>query len=168
VCTARQSNCCYGQRNRGSHAFFEDYHIHPFAVVLLVPLELKFPRTPADIGNMENRRCEGRMLCADMIDVQWTPPGDRRQHCATAILEDISPSGACLQLELEVPVGSRIYWKAPNQEFAGRVRYCVFREIGYFVGVEFAHDSKWSESVYLPEHLFDVNKLLRQAPPPAE
>jgi hypothetical protein len=110
---------------------------------------------------MPDRRTEGRMLCADMIHVQWTPPEGRRPQSATALLEDISPSGACLQLEFEVPVGSKICWEAPHQEFAGLVRYCVYREIGYYVGVEFARDSKWSESAYHPEHMLDVNKLLK-------
>jgi hypothetical protein len=108
---------------------------------------------------MEDRRTERRMLCAEMIHVHWSQGKGARQ-CADAILEDISPSGACLQLETEVPVGSRISWKAANSKFEGRVRYCVYREIGYFVGVEFSDDSKWSESSYQPDHLLDFNKLL--------
>ena len=74
------------------------------------------------------------MLCADMIHIQWKPPKGRQQR-ATALL-DISPSGPCLQMEFEVPVGSEIHWKSPNQEFAGGVRYGPYREIGYFVNVE--------------------------------
>jgi hypothetical protein len=109
---------------------------------------------------MQDRRAEGRMLCADMIHVQWNLRNECRQS-ATAILEDISPSGACLQLELEVPVGSKISWRSSNHRFSGRVRYCVYREIGYYVGVEFEDDSKWSESTYQPDHMLDVNKLLR-------
>jgi hypothetical protein len=111
---------------------------------------------------MKDRRSEGRMLCADMVHVQWIPSQGKVQR-ATALLEDISPSGACLQLEMEVPIGSRISWETPQQKFAGRVRYCVYREIGYFVGVEFAHDIKWSESSYQPEHLLDVRKLLQES-----
>jgi hypothetical protein len=99
------------------------------------------------------------MLCADMIHIEWRPPNGRQQR-ATALLEDICPSGACLQLEFEVPVGSEIHWKSPNQEFAGRVCYCAYREIGYFVGVEFAPGRKWSQSAYEPQHLLDVDKLL--------
>ncbi len=108
---------------------------------------------------MPDRRSERRLLCADMIRVQWKPPQGPTQS-ATALLEDISPSGACLQLDFDVPVGSRIQWRSPNQDFAGRVRYCVYREIGYFVGVEFAGGTQWSESSYQPEHLLDVHKLL--------
>jgi PilZ domain len=103
---------------------------------------------------MQDRRSEVRMLCADMLEVHWG------RHCATALLEDISPSGACLQTEIEVPVGADIHWRSPRQEFTGRVVYCTWREIGYFVGVEFAPGTKWSEEAYQPEHLLDINKLL--------
>jgi hypothetical protein len=109
---------------------------------------------------MQDRRSEPRMLCADMIEVQWKAPrGPRR--LATALLEDISPSGACLQLEFDIPVGSEIRWKFLDREFGGRVCYCAYREIGYFVGVEFTPGRKWSPSAYAPQHLLDINKLLK-------
>jgi len=108
---------------------------------------------------MQDRRSEVRMLCADMLEVTWQPP-EGRLHIATALLEDISPSGACLQIEFELPVGSRIQWESAGRQFSGIVRYCVYREIGWFVGVEFASGSRWSESSYQPEHLFDINKML--------
>lgn len=111
------------------------------------------------MGNMEDRRTEARMLCADMVEVRWKPPSGRPQR-ATALLEDISRSGACLQMEIDVPVGSAIHWESPKQEFAGYVRYCNYREIGYFVGVEFTAGSKWSQECYEPQHLLDVQKLL--------
>src|SRR6476660_1368597 len=101
---------------------------------------------------MEERRNEGRMLCADMVEVAWTEPLGRKRT-ATGLLEDISPSGACLQLEIPIPLGSRMRWYSPKQEFAGIVRYCNFREIGYFVGVEFAPGLKWSKQAYKPQHL---------------
>ena len=94
-----------------------------------------------------------------MIRVQWKPPQGHGRS-TTALLEDISPSGACLQLDFDIPIGSEVHWKSSGQELGGRVRYCVYREIGYFVGVEFPSDRKWSESAYQPEHLLDIHKLL--------
>jgi hypothetical protein len=108
---------------------------------------------------MEERRTEGRMLCADMIEVSWTEHSGKCQT-ATALLEDISPSGACLQLEAPVPLYVPIRWTSPNQEFAGVVRYCHFREIGYFVGVAFSAGTKWSEQAYQPQHLLDLKSLI--------
>jgi len=100
------------------------------------------------------------MLCADMVDVCWKERSGKTRQ-ATAVLEDISASGACLQLETPVPTGVEIGWRSPKQEFTGRVRYCVYREIGYFVGVEFGAESKWSKQAYKPQHLLDLKKLLR-------
>src|SRR5262249_52800032 len=113
----------------------------------------------ADMGGMgKERRSEARMLCADMIEVRWKDRSGRHKK-ATALLEDISSSGACLQLETAVPLGVDIGWDAPGQFFSGTVRYCVYREIGYFVGVEFGAATRWSKKAYTPQHLLDLEKM---------
>jgi hypothetical protein len=99
------------------------------------------------------------MMCADMVDVRWTERAGKR-HGATALLEDISPFGACLQVEAPIPLGTMIRWIAPRKEFRGYVRYCVYREIGYFVGVEFDPDSRWSKKAFTPQHLLDPQTLV--------
>jgi hypothetical protein len=122
------------------------------------------------LGMAEERRAEARMLCADMMEVRWKDRSGK-QHKAMALLEDISSSGACLQLETAVPLGSEIGWEAPGQFFSGYVRYCVYREIGYFAGVEFGKSTKWSSKAYRPRHLLDLEKLVvrkegrKQTPP---
>ena len=118
--------------------------------------------------DMQERRSEIRMMCADLMEVSWAAQG--RRHKVLALLEDISASGACLQLESPVPVGAEVQWsvKVPahtkhrgtKKEFSGCVRYCEYREIGYFVGVEFDVRSKWSRSSYKPQHLLDLKHLL--------
>jgi hypothetical protein len=123
---------------------------------------VKDGKRSADILNMEERRSEVRMLCADMLEVCWKDPTGKTRR-ATALLEDISASGACLQLETAVPLGAVIRWESPKQEFKGHVRYCVYREIGYFVGVEFDSTTKWSKKAYRPQHLLDLKRLLVQA-----
>jgi hypothetical protein len=98
-------------------------------------------------------------MCADMAEVHWkTSSGKPRT--ATALLEDISASGACLQLETALAPGTEITWELPNRSFTGRVRYCEYREIGYFVGVEFAQGSRWSKRAYRPRHLLDLKRLI--------
>ncbi|HXK05105.1 MAG TPA: PilZ domain-containing protein [Verrucomicrobiae bacterium] len=108
---------------------------------------------------MTNRRSELRMMCADMVEVRWVERSGMARN-ATALLEDISSSGACLQLEAPIPLGVEVRWAAPRQEFKGRVRYCVYREIGYFVGVEFDPASQWSEKKFIPQHLLDPQTLV--------
>ena len=99
------------------------------------------------------------MLCADMVEVCWKNEAGRN-ITATGLLEDISPSGACLQMEAPVGVGTAIRWRSADHEFKGNVRYCVYREIGYFVGVEFVADSRWSKKAFRPQHLLDLKKLM--------
>jgi len=99
------------------------------------------------------------MMCADMVEVRWKDRTGGEQG-TTAILEDISASGACLQTEEAIPLGVKIRWDEPKQEFQGYVRYCVYREIGYFVGVEFDASFKWSKKTFTPQHLLDLHALV--------
>jgi len=111
---------------------------------------------------MQDRRTEVRMMCADMVDVAWRDRHGKTRK-SVALLEDISPSGACLQLESPIPLGIEVHWNSPRQQFSGQVRYCVYREIGYFVGVELRGESRWSKRTYKPQHLLDLSKLVAQA-----
>lgn len=99
------------------------------------------------------------MLCADLIEVCWKDEAGKSQK-TQAVLEDISASGACLQVEIPVPLGVDLRWRSPKKEFTGTVRYCDYREIGYFVGVQFDASSKWSRKAYRPEHFLDPQRLL--------
>jgi hypothetical protein len=99
------------------------------------------------------------MLCADMVDVRWKEPAGRKCK-STALLEDISPSGMCLQFEIPVSIGTRVDVQCTGDKLAGVVRYCVYREIGYFVGIELEASSKWSRKQFEPQHLLDLEELV--------
>ena len=99
------------------------------------------------------------MLCADLVDIQWRDQNNRNRR-GVANLEDISLSGACIQVERPVPLGSAIRITYPSGELLGRVKYCVFREIGYFLGVEFDPGNRWSQRAYRPQHLLDPRRLI--------
>jgi hypothetical protein len=109
---------------------------------------------------MRERRTEIRMLCADLVEVCWKDAAGKGKK-AQGVLEDISASGACFQLEIPVPLGAVLRWRCVKKEIAGVVRYCVYREIGYFVGVQFDPTSRWSKAKYRPRHLLDLEKLVR-------
>ena len=111
---------------------------------------------------MQERRSEVRMLCADVVEACWTDEHGQTQR-ANALLEDISASGACLQFETAIPLGVILRWGCPNREFFGEVRYCVYREIGYFVGVQLEPQSKWSKRAYKPLHLLDLQEMVGTA-----
>jgi hypothetical protein len=96
------------------------------------------------------------------VDFQWKDTNGRKRR-GVANLEDISLSGACLQVDRPVPLGSPIHISYPTGELKGVVKYCVFRDIGYFLGVEFEEGVRWEQSAYRPQHLLDPRRLMAQA-----
>ena len=118
---------------------------------------------------MIERRRESRFLCADLVRVDWLAgegPGAILRS-AEAVLEDISPQGACVQLEEIVPPGTAISISAvsaagdPSHHvmFTGCVSYCVYRDYGYFVGIRFSDETRWSCGVFEPRHLTNLKAL---------
>jgi hypothetical protein len=107
---------------------------------------------------MQNRRAEPRMLCADLVDVQWKDKTGRMRR-AVANLEDISVSGACVQVDTPVPLETKLRITHAKGELMGRVCYCVYREIGYFLGIEFDPGYRWSIRQYRPQHLLDPRRM---------
>ena len=95
-------------------------------------------------------------MCADMVGVEWTDDHGQARKC-TRLLEGISPQGASLQLDHPLQLGT-----------VGSVSYCYFSEIGYWVGVRFEADMKWSAKQFRPRHLLDLKKLLSGRPRPAK
>ena len=119
---------------------------------------------PSGQDNSE-RRFEARMLCADLVDIRWKGKAGTQQR-AIANLEDISASGACLQLEVSLPLRANVEIAYPGGKLYGHVRYCVYREIGYFVGVRFDSGTKWSKRVFKPMHMLDPRALIDPHPSP--
>lgn len=107
---------------------------------------------------MSERRLEPRLLCADLIQIEWKD-GRGNQNKATAILEDIARSGACLQTDVPIPVATEIQLRRGSKILNGNVRYCNYREIGYFIGVNFDRRQKWSIRFFRPKHLMDPGVL---------
>lgn len=110
---------------------------------------------------MLDRRIETRMLCADLVDLHWKDQSGKKRR-VVANLEDISMSGACIQLDHPLPLGTRVRMTHPNGELVGAIRYCVHREIGYFLGVEFDENCRWSLNDYRPQHLLDPRRLAQE------
>jgi hypothetical protein len=104
-----------------------------------------------------------RMMCADLIETWWMDESGHRQE-AVANLEDISSSGVCLQLDAPVAHGLLMHIHHDEMEFVGRVRYCVFRDTGYFLGVEFEEGFEWDQQLFRPKHLLDPRSLIGLEP----
>ena len=110
---------------------------------------------------MHNRRSEPRMLCADLVDVSWKDKNGRTRH-AVANLEDISLSGACIQVDKPVQLGSSMRIDYPHGKLLGHVCYCVCRDDHYFVGVEFEPGCQWSLRKFRPQYLLDPRTLVNR------
>jgi hypothetical protein len=107
---------------------------------------------------MLERRWERRLLCADLVKIEWKDP-DGTDESATALLEDISRAGACLQTDFAIPVNSLLRLCHGRKKLEGTVSYCAYHDIGYFTGVTFTAQQRWSEQVFRPKHLVDPAKL---------
>lgn len=111
---------------------------------------------------MLDRRTEPRLLCADLVDVHWKDKTGRPRRIM-ANLEDISLCGACLQLETPIPLETPVKIAYPKGQLTGKVRYCLYREIGYFLGIEFEAGCRWSQHQFKPQHLLDPRRLVGRA-----
>jgi len=106
-----------------------------------------------------DRRAEPRLWCSDLVQV-WYKDSGRWKRKGLAVLEDISHSGACVQLEMPVPHGVYVRVKHPEWKVEGEVRYCVYRDEGYFVGLKFGEAFVWNKKEFQPKHLLDPDKIV--------
>lgn len=106
------------------------------------------------------RRLEGRFLCADVVSL--TCLEGERVKTTEAVLEDISPVGACVQVEEAVPLGTEVALTAADKSLFGVVSYCVYRDYGFFVGIHFSDETHWSRRVFEPDHLISMETLARR------
>jgi hypothetical protein len=111
---------------------------------------------------MQEKRTDSRLLCAELVELVW-PHDSGKQRRSIANLEDISLRGVCVQLEREIPPGTPIAINYGDGELLGTVRYCLYQEFGYFLGIELNEGSRWSSQHYKPQHLLDPRELVEQA-----
>jgi hypothetical protein len=119
---------------------------------------------------MMERRREHRLLCADLVRVSWlardriAPDMDARDalRICEAVLEDICPSGACLQVQQPIPPGAAVLISVHGENLprlAGIASYCEPGEYGYSIGIRFSDESLWSVDLFEPEHLTSPEEL---------
>jgi hypothetical protein len=108
------------------------------------------------------QRIDPRMMCAELVEVHWNDKAGRR-HRDVANLEDISLSGACLQLERPVQKGTHITVNYGDGEMPATVRYCLYRDLAYFLGLQFDDGCKWSTKRFRPQYMLDPRELVLRA-----
>jgi hypothetical protein len=115
---------------------------------------LSISEAPADESSMKNNRKEGRILTSHLLAVEWHDQA-HRPRWSVVNLEDISASGACLQLEEPLPPGESVILHYTEGQLPACVRHCRHCEDTYFVGVEFAFNCAWSCEVFEPASMLD-------------
>jgi hypothetical protein len=110
---------------------------------------------------MKEKRLGVRFLCADLVQVDWVTGDGGECRRAQGVLEDISTVGARVQVEEAIPPGVLIAISRDDIWMCGSVTYCVYQEYGYFVGVHFADDTRWSSTTFRPQHLTNLAALVR-------
>ena len=111
---------------------------------------------------MDERRIQPRMLCAELVEVQWRDKSSRQRR-SVANLEDISLTGACIHLESGIVRGSVVSIFYGDGELKGEVRYCLYRDFGYFLGIQFTEGCRWSRKHFKPSHMLDPRTLVQRA-----
>ena len=110
---------------------------------------------------MAQKRREPRYMCAELVNIVIRDQDQTVQE-TKANLEDISPSGACIQMEKAVRVGADIEIVCAKCKLRGKVRNCRYAETGYDVGVAFDQPSAWDVRRYKPAHLLPVETGLAE------
>jgi hypothetical protein len=131
---------------------------------------------------MSERRYESRFLCADLVKVEWTVESDAGAlpgaggeilRTVEAVLEDISALGACVQVEEAIPPETAVSIsfgagnhavRSGNVRLSGNVSYCAYRDYGYFVGIQFSKEMRWSSGIFEPQHLTNLEALMLTEP----
>ena len=106
---------------------------------------------------MNNRRSEPRFMCADLVIVRIQDIAGSGPREEVATREDISASGACIQLEAAALEGADIELTCAKCRLRGKIRYCRFAEIGYDVGIAFDEPGTWDRKQFTPKHLLEVS-----------
>ncbi|MBI3207947.1 MAG: PilZ domain-containing protein [Candidatus Solibacter usitatus] len=110
------------------------------------------------------RRTENRLWCSELVQV-WCKEEDAWIRKGIAVLEDISPSGACIQIEAALPLDAAVRIRHADWKVEGVVRYCVHKEEGFFIGLRLDEGCKWNEQTFRPKHLLNPDKLTTRRKP---
>jgi len=104
---------------------------------------------------VKQKRIENRDLCADLIKVSWTTDLEQ-PRIDWAILGDISPSGACLEIEEPIPENTIVELEFGGERCQAEVRYCKYDKVNYLLGIKFRSEYRWSSNRWEPKHLVEV------------
>jgi len=107
------------------------------------------------------RKSVRQHLCSELVSIARLS-GGRSIHTLDGNLEEIGEWSALILTQEAVAAGTTILVKGKGQELKGRVKSCSFDGLlGFFVEMELAPESRWSEKWFTPEHLFALCPTMR-------
>ena len=108
---------------------------------------------------MRNVLSKSPLMCSELVSVAFKKAYGA-ESMVTANLEEISATSALLLSETRIPAGTSLSINCQSNELKGVVASCVVdRELGYFVTVLLAGNSRWSSQWFTPEHLLALPQL---------
>jgi hypothetical protein len=93
-------------------------------------------------------------LCSHLVMVRTDLDPSR---LVVAIIEEISPKGACLRLETDISEGLGVEILCPGCSLRGKVRNCHAESTDYEVVVSLACGERWSRRWFTPDHLLGIS-----------
>lgn len=110
---------------------------------------------------MQARKFQRQHLCSELVSVARLS-GDRPNEVLDGNLEEIGEWSALLLLQNAVPIGTKVEVKGETNKLKGRVKSCTYdRLLGFYVEIELAPESRWSEKWFVPQHLFTLCPSMR-------
>ena len=95
-------------------------------------------------------------LCSQLVTVEYLDDLGQKA-CLTANLEEISRTRLWVLSESKIPSQSPIVVQCNGQSLRGRLQKSQLHEpLGWFCDVKLDPKSRWSEEVFVPEHMFKV------------
>ncbi|MEP7366165.1 MAG: hypothetical protein ABI972_23145 [Acidobacteriota bacterium] len=102
---------------------------------------------------MGKQYSQSNYLCSDLVTVQIAEPCGRQLRI-TANLEEIGPKCLSLLVDSAIVAGSQVTVETRGVILRGQARKAEHsQDLGWFIEVRLAPDSRWSRARYTPAHI---------------
>ena len=95
-------------------------------------------------------------LCSQLVTIEYLDALGQNQSL-TGNLEEISPGRLLVLSESNIPLGSSVVVQCQGHRLSGRIQKADRHDqLGWFWDVKLKENSRWSQELFLPEHLFTL------------
>ena len=107
------------------------------------------------MGQNLERRDGPRQMCSELVRISFQDPGGQWVS-ETGVLEDVSPSGLGVSLNIPVSVGDSVRVLTEGFFGSAKVCHCRFEQYSYSLGLEFSDGYTWDRNDWEPPHLLAI------------